>query len=201
MQKDAQEGLAAGADRGLGRTFRRVGWLGFWAQIAVALVPIMVVATLFGAFRGFSLPGARLDVLGWFSLASLLILLFTILWSRRYMRIGREIEAGAAPDHAALTRTVWIGMGAGAVGVLLSLIVVLAEIAYLLIVFLEAPQGGAPVFQTVDGNGPAWISAIDMLKLLTLVLTAAAEIVVLLLALWLLFRLSAADPQAGRTQA
>jgi hypothetical protein len=197
MVEDAQETLAAVTDRGLGRTFRRVGWLGFWAQIAVALVPIVVVATLFGAFRGFALPGARLDVLGWFSLASLLILLFTIFWSRRYIRIGREIEAGTdAPDHAALTRTVWIGMGAGAVGVLLSLIVVLAEIAYLLIVFLEAPQGGAPVFQTVDGNGPAWISAIDMLKLLTLVLTAAAEIVVLLLALWLLFRLSAADPQA-----
>lgn len=185
------------ADRTLGRAFRRVGWLGFWAQIAVALVPIAVVATLFGAFRGFALPGARLDILGWFSLLSLLILLFTIFWSRRYIRIGREIETGGeAPDHAALTRTVWIGMGAGAVGVLLSLIVVLAEIAYLLIVFLEAPQGGAPVFQTVDGDGPAWISAIDMLKLLTLVLTAAAEIVVLLLALWLLFRLSGPAPHA-----
>jgi hypothetical protein len=197
MVEGAREQRAVVADRGLGRTFRRVGWLGFWAQIAVALVPIVVVATLFGAFRGFALPGARLDILGWFSLLSLLILLFTIFWSRRYIRIGRAIETAAdAPDHAALTRTVWVGMGAGAVGVLLSLIVVLAEIAYLLIVFLEAPQGGAPVFQTVDGNGPAWISAIDMLKLLTLVLTAAAEIVVLLLALWLLFRLSAADPHA-----
>lgn len=203
MLEGAREEIAAAPGRNLGASFRRVGWLGFWTQICVAVIPIFVLVVIFGIVRGFTLPGARMPILGWMSLLSVLILIFTTLWSRRYMALGKRLETEAA-DMAALSRAVWTGLAASAMGILLSLVVVLAEILFLLVAFLETPQGGAPVFQTIDGAGPAWISALDVLSLLVLILTAAAEIVTLLLALWLLSRLSgpkdaafAATPEAS----
>lgn len=195
MSDVAIETLPTERGRELGRAFRKVGWLGFWTQIVVAVVPILIVGGVFGVVRGFTLPGARVQLLGWMSLISVLILLFTTFWSWRYRRIGRALEIGEA-EPAGLTRTVWTGLAASAVGILFSLVVMLSEIIFLLVVFLDAPQGGAPVFQTVDGSGPTWISALDVLSLLVLILTAAAEIVTLLLGLWLLWRLSA-DPEAA----
>lgn len=189
MSEGAREHGAATAGRALGNTFRRVGWFGFWTQICVAVIPIFVLVVIFGTVRGFTLPGARMPILGWLSLLSVLILAFTTLWSRRYMAIGKRLETGSV-DMAALSKAVWTGLAASAVGILFSLVVVLAEILFLLVAFLETPQGGAPVFQTVEGAGPPWISALDVLSLLVLILTAAAEIVTLLLALWLLSRLS-----------
>lgn len=193
MQESARGRVASTAGLDLGRTFRRVGWLGFWTQLCVAIVPIFVLVLIFGVVRGFTLPGARVPLLGWLSLLSVLILVFTTLWSRRYMAIGKRLEAEGG-DGDDLSRTVWIGLAASAVGILFSLVVVLAEILFLLVAFLETPQGGAPVFQTMDGAGPPWISALDVLSLLVLILTAAAEIVTLLLALWLLSRLSPPTP-------
>jgi len=181
---------ADGGAAAIGRAFERVGRIGFWVQVMVAIGPIAVVAIVFGAVRGFGLPGGRMDLLGWLSLLSLLVLLFTTYWSRRYIHRGRALVAGGPAEPEALGRMVWTGLTASAVGILFSIIVMTAEIVFLLVVFLEAPQGGAPVFQTLDGGGLPWISAVDLLSLLTLILTVAAEIVVLLLALWLLFRVS-----------
>lgn len=191
MMDSAAEELSAAPGRTVGRWFRKIGWLGFWTQIVIAVVPIAAFVIVFSTVRGFSLPGDRIDILGWFSLASIVLLLFTTFWSWRYRSIGRRLEAGeTAVDAHALSRTVWTGITASSLGVLLSLVVVLAEVIYLLLVFLEAPQGGAPVFQTADGSALSWITALDLLSLLALMLTAAAEIITLLLSLWLLHRLS-----------
>jgi hypothetical protein len=49
------------------------------------------------------------------------------------------------------------------------------------------------VFQTVEGTQLSWITALDVLILLALTLTASADsagILTLLLALWLVYRLS-----------
>jgi hypothetical protein len=198
MLEDVRQEFSSPPGRAIGATFRRVGWIGFWAQVVVAIAPLLVMALVFGVARGFAVPGARAALLSWLSLIGVAILLFTTFWSWRYTRIGRRLEAGGeAADATALSRTVWIGLGASAAGVLLSVTVMLAEIIWLFLVFLEAPQGGAPVFQTTEGAGPAWISALDVLSLLALILTAAAEILTLLLGLWLLHRLSGAASRAA----
>jgi hypothetical protein len=180
------------ATTSMGGTFRRVGWLGFWIQLVLALVPILGFAMVFGIVRGFSALTAGTGLLGWFSIVSVALLMFTTFWSWRYRSAGVRLAAGEMPlDVAALSRRVWIGIGASSFGILLSLVVVLVRVTYLLLVFLEAPQGGAPVFQTTDGSNFAWITATDMLSLLALMMTASAEIITLLLSLWLLFRLTA----------
>jgi hypothetical protein len=195
---DAAQGAFSGEDAAsLARSLRRVGWIGFWTQIVVAVAPVLAVVLVIGAVRGFAAPGARFDVLGWLSMMSFAVLIFTTWWSWRYTGLAQRLAAGeAAPTRPELTRAAWIGLGASGLGILFSIIVMTAEVIYLLVVFLEAPQGGAPVFQTIDGGGPSWLSAIDMLGLLTLILTIAAEIFVLLLGLWLLFRLTGRTPDA-----
>jgi hypothetical protein len=77
---------------------------------------------------------------------------------------------------------------ASSIGLLFSMMVMMIETGHLLFYFLAAPQGGVPVFQT-PGAGPAsWVSAVDMVSLMALSLFVFAELVVLILSLWLLFR-------------
>ena len=91
-------------------------------------------------------------------------------------------------------------MAASSVGILFSTIAMVVEVACLLINFLEAPQAGLPVVQTNLGEGAAfWISAIDMVSLMALILAVAGEIVVLMLGLWLLYRAARTRPSPRRS--
>lgn len=176
----------------LGRSFRRIGQAGFWAQILLAIIPVVVGSAAFMVSTSVNAPGSRFGLVGYLAIASFVILLFTTLWFRRYIRIGARLEAdGGAMSPKALLRTVWTGLIASSCGILLSIVVTIFEVGYLLFRFLEAPQGGVPVIQT--GGDAAWISAIDVLSLLALVFTMAAEIIVLVLGLLLLSRVWAAQ--------
>ena len=68
------------------------------------------------------------------------------------------------------------------------MLVMLIDTAHLLFYFLAAPQGGVPVFQTPSMGQTSWVSAVDMANLMALSMFIFAEIVVLILGLWLLFR-------------
>ena len=70
-------------------------------------------------------------------------------------------------------------MAASALGIVLSMLVMLFEIAQLLIYFLRAPQAGIPVIQTTAGGQASWISAADIVHLLALNLTMFGEIIIL----------------------
>jgi hypothetical protein len=64
------------------------------------------------------------------------------------------------------------------------------EVVRLLILFLQAPQGGIPVFQTQPDSRGGWVSAIDAVGLLAEVCTLMGEFLLLGLTLWLLFRIT-----------
>lgn len=174
----------------LGRTFQRVGRLGFWVQLIIGSVPMIVGAALFMFSRSVMLPGGRFSLIGFLALASLVILAFTTLWFLRYINIGKSLEQGERKwTQEKLSRAVWIGLTASCIGILFSTVVMVAEVTYLLVNFLEAPQAGLPVIQTTSGEeAVSWISAIDMMSLMALILTVVAEIAVLVLGLWLLSR-------------
>lgn len=165
--------------------------MGFWAQVILGVAPIVLGSAAFLVSASVIAPGSRFNLIGLLAIGSLLILLFTTLWFRRYARIGMRLgtEAGAISPRA-LLRIVWTGLAASSAGILLSIVVMIFEVGYLLFRFLEAPQGGVPVIQTT--GDAAWISAIDMLGLLALVFTLAAEIIALVLGLLLLSRVWAA---------
>jgi hypothetical protein len=71
------------------------------------------------------------------------------------------------------------------------MVVLILEVGQLLFYFLAAPQGGIPAIQTTPANvgaGASWVSTVDVASLMALLLTLTAEVIALVLGLWLLFR-------------
>jgi len=75
------------------------------------------------------------------------------------------------------------------------MIVMLIEAANLLFYFLKAPQAGMPVIQTSGTEAVQWVSSIEMLSLVVLILTLFSELIVLVFSLWLLFRTTLGSPE------
>jgi Protein of unknown function (DUF3611) len=174
---------------GLARAFIRLGRIGFWTQVVLGSIPVILIGYTFVFARSPSGPRAGLAIVEYLTIASLLLLLFTTLWFWRYVRLGRDLaDPVGRPSPAAVFGRVWTGLVASSLGVALSLTIMLVEVAHLLFYFLATPQGGVPVFQTTGAGPASWVSAVDMLSLMALLLALAAEVVVLVFGLWLLFR-------------
>ena len=123
------------------------------------------------------------------TIASLLLLGFTTLWSYRYTVVAKRIaDPQQSPSPSLPVRTAWTGVLASMLGVLLSMIVMLIEIGHLLFYFLKVPQVGVPAIQTTGGGPASWVSAVDIMNLLALMLAMFAQLIILIFSLWLLFR-------------
>ena len=59
----------------------------------------------------------------------------------------------------------------------------------------SAPQAGVPVIQAQGVGVSSWVSAVDILSLMSLILTLGAEVAVLIFGLWLLFRTTQASSE------
>ncbi|HMQ13832.1 MAG TPA: DUF3611 family protein [Candidatus Competibacter phosphatis] len=189
MLKKLMESLQRSGTQNLAKTFSRLGRIGFWVQIVVGSFPFLLMGYTFIFTRSPSGPRAGLALVEYLTLASLLILIFTIIWFHRHTRLAKKIaDPQACPPVSSVIRAVWTGLIASSIGLLFSMLVMMIETGHLLFYFLAAPQGGVPVFQT-PGAGPAsWVSAVDMVSLMALSLFVFAELVALILSLWLLFR-------------
>jgi hypothetical protein len=133
------------------------------------------------------------------AIANLVLLAFTTLWSYRYTRLAKRLlEPDQRPSESYVINSVWTGVVASTVGLLFSMFVLLLEAANLLFYFLKSPQAGIPVIQTSGAEAPHWVSSVDMVSLMALILTACAELVVLALSLWLLFRSTLDSPEFPR---
>lgn len=191
MLKKIIDPLQSPTASSLAKAFSRSGKLGFWVQIVLGSIPIVLMSYNFMFAQSPVGPRAGLPIVEYLTVASLLILVFTTFWFWRYIRLGASLaDPATRPSQSSLIATVWTGLLASSFGVLVSLVVMKIEVGHLLFYFLSAPQGGVPVFQTAGAAPASWVSAVDMLSLMALLLTLAAEIIVLVLGLWLLFRSS-----------
>jgi Protein of unknown function (DUF3611) len=162
------------------KTFWRLGWIGFWTQIGFGSLPVVLVVYAF-IFDRHSGAGT--------------------VWSYRYTRLARRLaEPERQPSQHALQRAAWIGVAAGAVGIVFSMLIMLFEVAQLLIHFLRAPQAGVPVIQTTGAGTATWVSAADIMSLMALILGMFGELTFLILSLWLLFRTAMFFVNAGVKQ-
>ena len=184
------------------KTFWRLGWVAFWTQIGFGSLPVILVvyALIFDRHSG---AGTRAGnpLIEYLTFADLLILAFATVWSYRYTRLARQL---ADPERQlsqhVLQRAAWIGVAAGAVGIVFSMLIMLFEVAQLLIHFLRAPQAGVPVIQTMGAGTATWVSAADMMSLMALILGMFGELTFLILSLWLLFRAAMSFVDAGAQQ-
>jgi hypothetical protein len=173
----------------LARSFRRLGWIGFWVQIVLGITPLFMFGYfLFGKFTGTDQRVGFSEIL---ALTGLAILAFTTLWSLRYVKLGTQInDETRRPTTSKIQNTLWIGLWASCAGIAISLALMFFEVIRLLVLFLKAPQGGVPVMQTQIEDRATWVSAMDVVSLLAELCTLAGELVVLGFTLWLLFRVA-----------
>lgn len=181
--------MAAAALQSIARSFSRLGWIGFWIQLVLGLLPLaMLLYVLFGTATG---SRGGFDVTDYLALVGLLILAFTAFWLYRYTRLAKRIaDPDRCPSWAAVARTLWIGLLASAAGIFVSVLMLVVEVVRLLILFLHAPQAGVPVIRTETDNRTAWVSAIDVVSLMADLCTLVGELLVMGITLWLLFRIT-----------
>jgi hypothetical protein len=130
-----------------------------------------------------------LDFTEYLAIFSLVILAFTTFWSYRYTRLAKRMnDADCRPSSDSIVKILWVGLWASGLGIAVSMFSLFIEVIRLLMLFLQAPQGGVPVFQTQPENRTAWVSAIDAVSLLAELCSLAGELVVLGFTLWLLFK-------------
>ena len=182
----------------LANAFSRLGWTGFWIQIVIGIVPLTLI--IYAQSSGATTRRGTLLV-GYLTIAGFLVLIFTTVWSYRYTRLAQRIsDSTLRPSVSLVQKAAWIGVASTALGVVFSMLVILFEVAQLLMYFLRAPQAGVPAVQTTGGGQASWVSAVDMMHLMALVVTTFGEFIVLAFSLWLLFRTtlpSAEYPHAG----
>jgi Protein of unknown function (DUF3611) len=199
MIRTIENALKSSGTSSLAVTFSRLGWIGFWMQIAIGAIPVALIlyALLFNRSSG-SGTRAGLVLVEYLTIASLLVLAFTTIWLYRYTRLATRIaDPEGRPPVSSVQRAAWTGIAASTLGIVLSLLVMLLEAAQLLFYFLRTPQAGVPVVQTTGGPA-SWVSAADILSLLALVIALSVEIAVLALSLWLLFRSMIASAEYPR---
>lgn len=188
MLRKIQEAMRPSKD-GLARAFVRLGWTGFWLQVLLGAIPVILMAYYFVFSRSTTGPRNGLPFVEYLTLANFAILVFTTLWALRYTRLGkRMLDPKTYPSESQITSVVWTGLVASTLGMLFSMLVMLIESGQLLFYFLKTPQAGVPVIQTTNADAASWVSAVDMASLVALNLTLMAELVVLVFSLWLLFR-------------
>lgn len=186
---------------GLAGSFSRLGWIGFWLQIAIGLIPValLIYAFLFGGNGNIRTRGA-FALIEFLTIGSLLVLAFTTVWFYRYTRLADQIASpDGRPSTSSIQRIAWIGVAASTVGIVFSALVMMFEAVQLLLYFLRAPQAGIPVVQTTSGGPASWVSAADILSLIGLIVTMLVEVAVLALSLWLLFQTTAASADIHHT--
>ena len=103
----------------LSASFSRLGWLGFWMQAAVGAIPLALTIYVF-VFGRNPAPGTRagFPLIEYLSIASLLVLAFTTIWSYRYTRLAvRLADPAQRPEESAVQGTVWMGIKASTIGI------------------------------------------------------------------------------------
>ena len=203
MLNEIVDSLHSAKIDGLASTFRRLGRVGFWLQLVLGSFPVILMLYVFTFTGTVSGTRAGLPIVEYLTVLNLLVLLFTTIWFYRYIGLSRKIaDPLSRPSEAAVLRRVWTGLVASSLGVLFSMLVMLIEVGQLLFYFLAAPQGGIPAIQTTPGavgGAASWVSTVDMASLMALILTLGAEMVAMVLGLWLLFRTTRAAGEFPET--
>jgi hypothetical protein len=181
------------------RAFLRYGQGGFWSLVLMGAIPVLILLYTFifsdrpsGTYR------SGLPFVQFFSTMGLALLIFITYWFYRYIQIGKRLQApGAELNETALRRKVGTGLAATSLALVFSFLVMLFEVGTLLFYFLSAPQAGLPTFQTTLDGFASWVSAVDMINLLSMVMTLGGEIFAIIFGLLLLYRIPNTMPECA----
>jgi hypothetical protein len=175
----------------LARQFSRLGWTGFWIQLVLIAVPILLLIYVMFFSGPDSAQSKGIDLSNYLSYGGLMVMLFTTLWFYRYTRLASRItDPDLRPSLSSVTRTLWVGLWASFLGIIFSMLLLLSAVARLLFVLMTMPQTGIPIAAISGADPTRTLSAIDALSLTSLLMMLTAELIVLAFTLWLLFQVS-----------
>ena len=175
----------------LAKQFSRLGWTGFWIQVALAAIPILLLVYVLFLSSPESAQRRGINLSNYLSYGSLLVMIFTTFWFFRYTRLARQIaEPGLCPPQSSVMRTLWIGLGASCLGIFFSLVLMMHAVGRLLFVLMITPQTSVAIASPLGDDPSMTLSAIDAVSLATLLFMLTAELVVMVFSLWLLFRVT-----------
>jgi hypothetical protein len=174
----------------LARQFSRLGWIGFWMQLVLVSMPVILILYVLFISSPESAQRRGIDLSNYLSYGSLLVMLFTIFWFYQYTRLAKQIvEPELCPPQASVMQTLWIGLGASCLGILFSLILMMNAVFRILFILLATPQTDIPI-AAAGGDPSKTLSAIDAVSLTSLLFILTAELMVLAFSLWLLFQVT-----------
>lgn len=171
--------------------FSRLGWTGFWLQLGLLAVPVLLLIYVIFVGTPESSQRRGIDLGNYLSYGSLIVMVFTTFWFYRYTRIGKRIaDPDTRPAQQSVLNTLWIGLWASCIGIFFSILLMFSAVLRLLFVLLANPQTGLQIAPGPGGDPSLSLSAIDAVSLTTLLVVLCTELVILGFTLWLLFRSS-----------
>ncbi|HEX5958069.1 MAG TPA: DUF3611 family protein [Hyphomicrobiaceae bacterium] len=186
----------------LAEQFSLLGKIGFWTQLALLVVPLWLTAHVFLLRRAGQGAATGINLGNYVSFGSLLVMIFTTYWFFRYIRLGERMrDPERSPPRSSVVTTLWVGLWAGCLGIAFSMLLLLGAAWRMLFVLLTNPQSGM-ILAPTHGTDPGYtLSAIDAVSLTSLIISLGAELIVLSLTLWLLFRTTWAAPTGIEAEA
>src|SRR5215475_13931631 len=106
----------------LANAFSGLGWTGFWAQIAIGSIPVIlaIYSFLFDSSTGAGTRGG-LALVEYLTIASLLLFAFTTFLFYRFTRLANQLaDPERRPPDVVVRRAAWTGDVVGTLGIVLS---------------------------------------------------------------------------------
>jgi hypothetical protein len=186
----------------LAKQFSRLGWLGFWLQLALLAIPVVLLIYILFLSSPDSAQQRGIELGNYLSIGSLVVMVFTTFWFFRYTRVGKRIaDPELRPTQESVLRTLWIGLWACCVGIFFSMLLMFSAVGRLLFVLMSNPQTGIQLAPGPGGDPLLSLSAVDAVSMTSLLVILSAELLVLGLTLWLLFRASRQPAEKKKARA
>ena len=83
MSKDLKEKWQPANPLGIGKQFSRLGWIGFWIQVVLVIMPVILLVYVLLMSSPDSAQSKGIDLSNYLSYGSLVVMLFTIFWFYR----------------------------------------------------------------------------------------------------------------------
>jgi hypothetical protein len=171
----------------IANTIRLTGWVAFWIQLGLVSVSSLALLSASTGRNLTNQPSSSLGVGIFWAVLGIVVLLFSLFWDFRYTHIGRKLanlNPHLHPSKADTVRTIRLGIMAGLVGILLTLLGSSATVAVLIAKSISQPPGVA----ITDPN--KIIRTLDVLVLVANVNGIAAHYIGTVASIWLLERVN-----------
>lgn len=185
-----RSGSSSPTPRQIARNCRRLGWVGFWLQVLLGVIPLLVVLVLVLSRLG-QWAGGLFSLGLWLAVLCLGFLIFSTYWSFRYTQLAGRLEVPESrPSKSGVKRALRTGLLANLAVMTIAGLIALGYVSQLTLRMLTVPQGATVVTPNQAVTQGALVSPSNMLAIQAMVHAIAAGLVGVIIALLLIQQVS-----------